>query len=89
MMNLFDDYLKVLGMPIIESALVPESKDITTRIEWITRNSDGTLIFRYDLRKHGSKYETITRNRSVIVIPGMGIIMHPEDAAIIKLSDIT
>ena len=68
---------------IFESNLLPEEKEVTERVEWITRNSDGTLLFRHDLRKHGSVYETKTTPRTALFIQGLGIVMRPEDAAAI------
>lgn len=77
------------GMPIFESTLLPKAEEVTRRIEWITRNSDGTLTFRHDLRKEGSKYETHTKPRSILYLSGMGFVMHPDDAAVIRISSLT
>lgn len=77
----------ISGMPIIKSNLVPEKPEVTRRVEWATRNADNTITFRHDLRQRGSIYETTPAMRQAIIIPGMGIVMRPNDAAAIRISE--
>ena len=72
---------------IFESLLIPEEKEITERIEWITRVK-GKIKINHDLRHRGSIYRTRTIPRQAFILPGNRIVMHPNDAALIQISTV-
>lgn len=77
----------LLGKPFFESPWIPDETTTTHRKEWIERNREGDrtrFIFHHELRKYGSVWETLTVPRKAYILAGMGIVMHPSDAAMLR-----